>query len=199
VAGFQVETYNFHQPNLAQGDLPHEQGYFSHFPFARYGVCTSELGSQGGGATPQGSRHDGGCLSPLSLPILIPGTFNVIAETITKRITTKTKAVMPVHQMGLPFDLDPAVAFCKEKGLLLIEHAALAIGSEYKGKKIGGHGNISHFIFHPRKIITTGEGGMITTDDPDIAEKLRRFWRHGMSVLDVESVGQTGSSSKRIR
>lgn len=115
-----------------------------------------------------------------------PATCNITSDTIKNRITKRTRAVMPVHQMGLPVDLDPVIALCKEKGLLLIEDAACAIGSEYKGRKIGGHGNISCFSFHPRKIITTGEGGMITTDDPDIAEKLRRFRHHGMSVSDVE-------------
>jgi len=115
-----------------------------------------------------------------------PETCNVTAETIIKALTPKTKAVMPVHQMGLPADLDPIANLCKEKGLVLIEDAACAIGSEYKGKRIGGHGNTACFSFHPRKIITTGEGGMITTDDRIIAERLRRFRHHGMSVSDLE-------------
>jgi perosamine synthetase len=115
-----------------------------------------------------------------------PETCNVTAETIQEVITPRTKAIMPVHQMGLPVDLDPIVKLCRERGLVLIEDAACATGSEYKGKRIGGHGNIACFSFHPRKIITTGEGGMITTDDSMIAEKLRRFRHHGMSVSDVE-------------
>lgn len=115
-----------------------------------------------------------------------PDTCNVTAKTIEKAITKKTKAVMPVHQMGLPVDLDPIMDLCKKRNLVLIEDAACAIGSEYRGKKIGGHGNIACFSFHPRKIITTGEGGMITTDNPEIAERLRRLRHHGMSVSDVE-------------
>ncbi|MEW6602004.1 MAG: DegT/DnrJ/EryC1/StrS family aminotransferase [Nitrospirota bacterium] len=115
-----------------------------------------------------------------------PETCNVTAETIERVITSKTKAVMPVHQMGLPADLQPIAALCKKKGFVLIEDAACAIGSGYKGKKIGGHGNIACFSFHPRKIITTGEGGMITTDNMDIAERLKRFRHHGMSVSDIE-------------
>ncbi len=115
-----------------------------------------------------------------------PGTCNVTAETIRKALTPKTKAVMPVHQMGLPVDLDPITNLCKERGLILIEDAACAIGSEYKGKRIGGHGNTACFSFHPRKIITTGEGGMITTDSRDLAERLRRIRHHGMSVSDIE-------------
>lgn len=115
-----------------------------------------------------------------------PETCNITAETIEKAITGKTRAVMPVHQMGLPVDLDPITNLCKKHGLILIEDAACAVGSEYKGKRIGGHSNIACFSFHPRKIITTGEGGMITTDNPDIAERLRRFRHHGMSVSDFE-------------
>ncbi len=115
-----------------------------------------------------------------------PDTCNVTVETVEKVITGKTKAVMPVHQMGLPVDLDPIKELCKEKGLLLIEDAACAVGSRYRGKRIGGHGNIACFSFHPRKVITTGEGGMITTDDPDIAARLRRFRHHGMTVPDIE-------------
>jgi dTDP-4-amino-4,6-dideoxygalactose transaminase len=115
-----------------------------------------------------------------------PDTCNVTAETIEKVITPKTTAVMPVHQMGLPADLDPIMDLCRKKGLVLIEDAACAVGSEYKGKRIGGHGNLACFSFHPRKVITTGEGGMITTDDADVADRLRRFRHHGMSVSDME-------------
>lgn len=115
-----------------------------------------------------------------------PGTCNVTAETIEKVISPLTRAVMPVHQMGLPVDLDPIMKLCRSRGLQVIEDAACAIGSAYKGKRIGGHGNLACFSFHPRKIITTGEGGMITTDDPVLAERLRRLRHHGMSVSDLE-------------
>lgn len=115
-----------------------------------------------------------------------PETCNVTAENIEKTLTARTKAVMPVHQMGLPADLDPIIDLCRKRGLLLIEDAACAIGSAYKDQRIGGHGNLACFSFHPRKIITTGEGGMITTNDAAIAEKLRRFRHHGMSVSDIE-------------
>lgn len=115
-----------------------------------------------------------------------PETCNVTDETIKKAITEKTRAVMPVHQMGLPVDLEPITDLCKRRNLLIIEDAACAIGSQYKGRPIGGHGNIACFSFHPRKIITTGEGGMVTTNDLSVAEKLRRFRHHGMSVSDIE-------------
>jgi dTDP-4-amino-4,6-dideoxygalactose transaminase len=115
-----------------------------------------------------------------------PDTCNLTAATIEKAVTEKTKAVMPVHQMGLPLDLDPIMELCRKKSLLLVEDAACATGSAYKGRRIGGHGNIACFSFHPRKIITTGEGGMITTDNADLAARLRRFRHHGMSISDIE-------------
>jgi perosamine synthetase len=115
-----------------------------------------------------------------------PETCNIDVQKIEETVTRKTRAIMPVHQMGLPADLDPIKKIAEKNKLLIIEDAACAIGSEYNNTKIGGHGNIACFSFHPRKIITTGEGGMITTDDPTIAEQLRRFRHHGMSVSDIE-------------
>ncbi|MFZ5906283.1 MAG: DegT/DnrJ/EryC1/StrS family aminotransferase [Nitrospirota bacterium] len=115
-----------------------------------------------------------------------PDTCNLAAGAVEGAITKQTRAVMPVHQMGLPADLDPIKILAEKYHLLLIEDAACAVGSVYKGKRIGGHGNPACFSFHPRKIITTGEGGMITTDDPDMASRLKRFRHHGMSVSDIE-------------
>lgn len=113
-------------------------------------------------------------------------TCNINAESIEEFVTEKTKAIMPVHQMGLPADIDVIKDMAERYGLEIIEDAACAIGSEYKGKRVGGHGTIACFSFHPRKVITTGEGGMITTDNPEIAERLRMFRHHGMSVSDLE-------------
>lgn len=115
-----------------------------------------------------------------------PATCNMDPNQIAGAITQKTKAIMPVHQMGLPAELDVIKQITDKHGLLLIEDAACAIGSAYKGTRIGGHGNTACFSFHPRKIITTGEGGMITTDDADLAARLRKFRHHGMSVSDME-------------
>ena len=115
-----------------------------------------------------------------------PDTCNIDPKKIEEALTQKTKAIMPVHQMGLPADIDAIKNIADTHNLKIIEDAACAIGSEYKGKRIGSHGNIACFSFHPRKIITTGEGGIITTDDLAIAEKLRRFRHHGMSVSDIE-------------
>ncbi|MBI5195846.1 MAG: DegT/DnrJ/EryC1/StrS family aminotransferase [Nitrospirae bacterium] len=122
-------------------------------------------------------------------PVLVdidPKTCNIDPDKIEGAITEKTKAIMPVHQMGLPADMDAIKKIADKYKLIIIEDAACAIGSEYKGRRIGSHGNTACFSFHPRKIITTGEGGMITTDNPDMAARLRRFRHHGMSVSDIE-------------
>lgn len=115
-----------------------------------------------------------------------PETCNIDINKIEQAVTERTSAIMPVHQMGLAADIDPIKKIAEKNALLIVEDAACAIGSEYKGKRIGGHGNTACFSLHPRKIITTGEGGMITTDDPELAAKLRRLRHHGMSVSDLE-------------
>lgn len=124
-----------------------------------------------------------------AMPVFVdvdPETCNIDVSKIEGAITEKTKAILPVHQMGLPADLDSIIEIAGKHQLTVVEDAACAIGSGYKGKRIGGHGNMACFSFHPRKIITTGEGGMITTDDRNAADRLRRFRHHGMSVSDIE-------------
>jgi len=109
---------------------------------------------------------------------------NLDPRDVERRITPKTKAVILVHQNGMPADLDTFKALCDAKQLVLIEDAACAAGSSYKGAKIGlPHGMVC-FSFHPRKVITTGEGGMITTNDPEYANRLRLLRHHAMSVSD---------------
>src|SRR5438874_1043141 len=78
--------------------------------------------------------------------------------------TPRTKVIMPVHQLGLPVDIDRFSALGRKHGLAILEDAACAIGSRYKGRPVGGHSEMACFSFHPRKVITTGEGGMITTN-----------------------------------
>jgi dTDP-4-amino-4,6-dideoxygalactose transaminase len=95
------------------------------------------------------------------------------------------KAIMPVHQVGLPADMDAILGVAQRYGLEVLEDAACAIGSSYKGKPVGGLSSLACFSFHPRKIITTGEGGMITTDDPELAAKARLLISHGASVSDI--------------
>ncbi len=108
------------------------------------------------------------------------GTWNLDSRDALRRITTRTRVVMPVHQVGLAADLDAFAPL--PAGVSLVEDAACAIGSTYRGKPIGSHGHITCFSFHPRKTLSTGEGGMITTDDPAIAERTRRLRSHGASV-----------------
>jgi dTDP-4-amino-4,6-dideoxygalactose transaminase len=115
-----------------------------------------------------------------------PETCNIDVEKIEEAITKKTKVIMPVHQMGLPAELDRIRDIASKYRLLVIEDAACAIGSAYRGKRIGGHGNIACFSLHPRKVITTGEGGIITTDNAELADKLKRLRNHGMSISDIE-------------
>lgn len=110
--------------------------------------------------------------------------YNLDIEDVKNKITSKTKAILLVHQIGMPADIEAFQNLCKEKGLILIEDAACAIGSAYKGKKIGSHSDLVCFSFHPRKVISTGDGGMITTGNQEYADKIRLLRQHGMSVND---------------
>jgi perosamine synthetase len=114
-------------------------------------------------------------------------TFNINAATVQAVLTPRTRAILVVHQVGLPADLADLMALARARDLLLIEDAACAIGSEYQGVRIGRpHGVAACFSFHPRKILTTGEGGMITTASAELAARLRQLRHHGMSVSDLE-------------
>ena len=113
-----------------------------------------------------------------------PRTYNLDIDDVRKRITPKTKAILLVHQIGMPADIDAFNLLAKEKNLILIEDAACAAGCSYKGKKIGSHSDLVCFSFHPRKVISTGDGGMITTSREDYAAKLKLLRQHGMSVND---------------
>src|SRR6185312_13737844 len=90
-----------------------------------------------------------------------------------------------VHQVGLPADMDAFLALAAQYELELVEDAACAIGAAYKGRPVGSIGPITCFSLHPRKVITTGEGGIITVQDPELGERLRRIRQHGMSVSDL--------------
>jgi perosamine synthetase len=111
--------------------------------------------------------------------------YNLDVEDAEKRITKKTKAILLVHQMGMPADIDSFKGLCRKYNLILIEDAACAIGSAYNGVKIGTHSDLVCFSFHPRKIITTGDGGMITTSNEILYNRLKRLRQHGMSVNDL--------------
>jgi perosamine synthetase len=113
-----------------------------------------------------------------------PVTYNLDVADAEKRITPKTKAILLVHQIGMPADIDAFKALCNKYNLKLIEDAACAAGSAYKGQKIGSHSELVCFSFHPRKVITTGDGGMITTSNEEYYNRLKLLRQHGMSVND---------------
>lgn len=113
-----------------------------------------------------------------------PVTYNIDAADVRKKITSKTKAILIVHQIGMPADVDAFRAICDEHNLILIEDAACAAGSGYKGKKIGSHSDLVCFSFHPRKVITTGDGGMVTTSNEAFYNRIKLLRQHGMSVND---------------
>ena len=110
--------------------------------------------------------------------------YNMDIEDTRSKISSKTKAILLVHQIGMPADIDAFKALCDEHDLILIEDAACAIGSEYKGARIGSHSDLVCFSFHPRKIVTTGDGGMITTSRKDFDARLKLLRQHAMSVND---------------
>ncbi|MDP9276337.1 MAG: DegT/DnrJ/EryC1/StrS family aminotransferase [Chloroflexota bacterium] len=115
-----------------------------------------------------------------------PRTFNADPADIEKRITKKTKALMPVDQIGLGCDIDAINDIAKRHGIDVVEDAAPTIGGTYKGRRVGSNAHQTVFSFHPRKVITTGEGGMITTDDEALADKARKLRAHAMSVSDLD-------------
>jgi perosamine synthetase len=115
---------------------------------------------------------------------IIPETYNLDPADVVRNITPKTKAILLVHQIGIPADIDAFKKIAAEHDLIIIEDAACAAGSAYKGRKIGTHSSLVCFSFHPRKVISTGDGGMITTDNATYYERLKRLRQHGMSVND---------------
>ena len=108
-------------------------------------------------------------------------TYNIDPNEIEKKITEKTKAIIPVHFTGKPAPLDEICAIAKKHGLVIIEDAAHALGATYKRKKIGSISDMTMFSFHPVKHITSGEGGIITTNDKGYYEKLLQFRSHGIT------------------
>jgi perosamine synthetase len=138
-------------------------------------------------------------------PVLVdcdPDTWCMDVSQVEAKITSRTRAIMPVHIYGHPVDMDPLRALAVKHDLVIIEDAAEAHGAEYKGRKCGGLGDISCFSFYANKIITTGEGGMLLTDDDAIAEKARsgrnlcfrderRFWHtrlgHNFRITNLQA------------
>ncbi len=108
-------------------------------------------------------------------------TLDIDPEHIGAKLTSRTRAILPVDYAGQPADLAPILDVARQHGALVIEDACHALGAEYAGKRVGGIADMTVFSFHPVKHITTGEGGMVTTNDAKLAETLRRFRNHGIS------------------
>ncbi len=113
-------------------------------------------------------------------------TFNIDLNHLINIVTKKTKVIFPVHLFGLSCEMSPLIEFANENNINLIEDAACGFGSRYFGKHVGTFGRTGCFSFHPRKAITTGEGGMITTNDDELAEKIRSLRDHGAKISDLQ-------------
>lgn len=116
-------------------------------------------------------------------------TGNVTASTIAAALTPRTRAVIAVDQGGVPVDLDPIRALCDPLGVVVLEDAACGAGARYRGRPVGAGAELTAWSFHPRKLLTTGEGGMLTTHDPRLAARARRLREHAMSVSAADRHG----------
>lgn len=115
-------------------------------------------------------------------PVLVDidlATYTMDVEQAERLVSARTKAIMPVHTFGLAADMKPVLNLAGRHGLAIVEDAACALGTTYHGQPVGALGTAGCFSFHPRKSITTGEGGMVTTNDPDLADRLRLLRSHG--------------------
>lgn len=129
-------------------------------------------------------------------PILVdvePNSINIDYKKIEKEITSKTKAIIPVHFAGAPVALDEINALGKKHSVPIVEDAAHAMGSSYKGKKIGADSYAACFSYYPTKNMTTGEGGSFVSNNPELAERVRRLSIHGMDKDALNRYSSTGS------
>ena len=118
-------------------------------------------------------------------------TGNITAGTVAPHLTSRTRAVIAVDQGGVPVDLDPLRELCDPRGVLVLEDAACGAGSVYRGRPVGAGAEITAWSFHPRKLLTTGEGGMLTTSREDWAVRARRLREHAMSVSAADRHAST--------
>src|SRR5207253_797832 len=125
---------------------------------------------------------DMGAITPIlyqtAIPVFAdtdPRTYNVTADTIARKLTRRTKAVVVTHLFGNPCDMDPIVELCRSKGLLLVEDSAQAYGTTYRGKSVGTFGDIGCFSLQQGKHMTTGEGGMVVSSDPSLSRRMQLF------------------------
>jgi len=125
-------------------------------------------------------------------------TYNILVDQIEESITSKTKAIIPVHLFGNPADMEPIMEIAHKHNLWVIEDAAGALGSIYRGRKCGTIGHLGCFSFHPRKIITTCEGGMVVTNDDELAERIRTLRNHGMQIIGSQTDFVTAGFNYRM-
>ncbi|MFJ8437538.1 DegT/DnrJ/EryC1/StrS family aminotransferase [Kitasatospora griseola] len=124
-----------------------------------------------------------------------PATGNLTPETVAPLLTDRTRAVIAVDQGGVPVDLDAIEELARPRGIAVIEDAACAAGSVHRGRPAGAGADIAAFSFHPRKLLTTGEGGMVTCQDGELAARLRRLREHGMSVSAADRHAGAGGAA----
>lgn len=132
-------------------------------------------------ATANAVRYVGA--TPVFADIVSPDNLNISPEAISSLITSRTRAIIVVHYAGYPCDMEAILSIAKQNSLFVIEDAAHAVGSELHGRKLGTWGNIGCFSFFSNKNMTTGEGGMMTTESDDLAQKFNRLRSHGMTSL----------------
>jgi dTDP-4-amino-4,6-dideoxygalactose transaminase len=150
-------------------------------------------------ATANAIRHAG------AMPVFVdiePRSYNIDPAAVERAITPRTKAIVPVDQIGLAADIPSICALAARHSLTVVEDAAPALGATVRGRRVGHLSDFTCFSFHPRKSITTGEGGVITTDDVDAADRLRRLrshaastsdlWRHESGTIDFEVYEELG-------
>jgi perosamine synthetase len=116
-------------------------------------------------------------------------TYNIDPDDVARKIGPRTRAILPIDQLGLPCEIDRIVALAERHGLLVIDDAACAVGSRFRGRPVGSLAPVTIFSLHARKVVTTGEGGMIVTNDGELAARLRRQRHQGMSLSDFERHG----------
>jgi perosamine synthetase len=115
-----------------------------------------------------------------------PQTYNIDPDDVGRKINSRTRAILPVDQIGLPCEIDRLLELGEQHSLLVIQDAACSFGSKFRGRSVGGFAPISIFSLHARKVVTTGEGGMIVTNDAALAKRLRLLRHQGMSLTDFE-------------
>jgi dTDP-4-amino-4,6-dideoxygalactose transaminase len=125
-------------------------------------------------------------------------TGNVTADTLSVALTERTRAVIVVDQGGVPVNLDPIRALCDPRGILVIEDSACGAGSSYRGRPVGAGADLTAWSFHPRKILTTGEGGMLSTPRAEWADRARRLREHSMSLSAIQRHGSVLAATFRM-